>query len=98
DIRAVVRFSSERDVPALSMYAKIPTAFQLSVIPKAMAGPTFGANVKLGSAVLDERFLVKAVNLDEIEALLATEEALPLLESLCCSTTTILEINRGRVE
>lgn len=97
-IPAVLRFCKQLDAPAMGLYMRIPVACQLSLIPKQMSGSSHSSNVKLNSRVLTEHFVAKSMNPAELGSLLAEEKTVKLLESLCCSTKTILELNRGRLE
>jgi hypothetical protein len=82
----------------MGLYVRIPAACQLSLIPKPFAGKSQSSNVKLESRALEEHFVARSMNPTGLETLLATDRTVKLLESMCCSTKTIFELNRGRLE
>lgn len=97
-IPTVVRFSKQKNAPAVGLHVRIPAACQFSLIPKQMAGSSLFPTVKLRSRILNERFVAGSANPDDLELLLTSDRAVRQLEKLCCSSKTICEVNRGRLE
>jgi hypothetical protein len=97
-IPTVVRFCKQPNAPAMGLYVRIPAPFQLSLIPKQIAGSSLVSNVKFKSRVMEDNLVARSMNPADLESLLAADRTVKLLESLCCSTKTIFELNRGRLE
>ena len=97
-IPAVIRFSKHKNVPAMGLYVRIPAACQLSLVPNSLAGKSLSSNIKLNSRFFEEHFVARSMSPHDLALLLEDERTLKLLESLCCTTRTIFELNRGRLE
>jgi hypothetical protein len=97
-IPTVLRFSKQPGAPAMGLYVRVPATCQLSLIPKRSAGNANLQNVKTGSRMLEKHFVAMADNPADLDALLQHGRAPKLLETLCSSGKTILELNLGRLE
>lgn len=96
-IPTVIRFSQREHSPSMGIYVRIPSASQFAVVPKGMAGKAESA-IKLKGRRLAAQFVLKSDNPSGLESLLGQERNVQLLDMLCCSTSTILEVDRGRLE
>lgn len=96
-IPTVIRFTKREHSPAMGLYVRIPSPCQFSIVPKRLAGKAQSA-ITLNSRRLQSGFVAIAANANPLQSLLGYERNVKLLELLCCSTSTILEINPGRLE
>jgi hypothetical protein len=77
---------------------RVPSPCQFSLVPKQIAGSSPAPTVKLRSRALDGGFVAKSANGSDLQTIVKSDNAVNLLEALCCSNRTILEVNRGRLE
>ena len=96
-IPTVIRFTKREHSPPMGLYVRIPSACQFSIVPKRLAGNAQPA-VSLKGRRLQSDFLAKAANAGALESLLERDRNVRLLDALCCSKSTILEVNTGRLE
>ncbi len=96
-IPTVIRFTKREHSPAMGLYVRIPSPCQFSIVPKRLAGKAQSA-VSLKGRRLQSEFVAKAASAEPLEELLERDRNVKLLEALCCSTSTLLEVNTGRLE
>jgi hypothetical protein len=96
-IPTVIRFTKREHSPAMGLYVRIPSPCQFSIVPKRLAGKAQTA-VALRSRRLQADFVSKAANAKALESLLERDRNVRLLDALCCSQSTMLEVNTGRLE
>jgi hypothetical protein len=96
-IPTVIRFTKREHSPAMGLYVRIPSPCQFSIVPKRLGGKA-QSQVKLKGRRLQSDFVAKAANAGALESLLERDRNVKLLDALCCSTSTMLEVNAGRLE
>lgn len=95
----VVRFSKALDTPGLHIQMRVPSTFNLSVIPKST--PIAGEGrvlLRSGSTQVDKKFNTRSDDPMEARMLLGTVEAASSLEQLCCSTQNRFSIKDHMME
>src|SRR5689334_9514500 len=98
-IPTIVRFSNKVDTPGLDLQMRVPSTFNLSLMPKSISLAGEGRVLaRTASAALDKRFNMRTDHPLEARMLTGTGAALKSLEQLCCSTQTGFAIKDGTME
>jgi hypothetical protein len=97
-VPTIVRFSQSVDTPGLDIQMRVPTTFNLSLLPKMIFTGEGRVVMRTGSAQLDKKFNAQTDHPVEVRMLISGNAVLPSLEQLCCSSQTGLSIKSNSME
>lgn len=96
--RTTLRFSRDENTPGVNLRMEAPATFDLMIVPKNSGISEGGERILTGNGPFDANWIIRSNHSLEARMFLAGDTALTQIRNLCCSSNTLVSMERGAIE